>query len=364
MLRTRIRELERQIALEDHDISFGLSDNAHKLDLERLLKESREAYKAKLAEARLLREAWDATAEAARRSMYDINAPILLNELMTSAGRHTSMIHYRLATDTAIVIDIQMPENMIVLANEEIMKLQMLDLDKSNLYVIGYVPIDKMDKLNINSKAEVYVNDEVSFRAKVMTLAVRTSELPSNLQSAFSRNTMVPLAVFEIEGGQVVPFWALTADLPVSIRIPNIRFKRLEKEQKYIWFKTGEGLLDFSKEYLRQRREKRHMQQCAYEAGRDFAVSQKPHSEVADTLQGSSLYHVHIACFKDGNEAEALVEKLRKQGYDRAKKIEAGAYSRVVVASCPTEAEAAALVREVRKTTKYKDACLWKQERK
>ena len=214
VLRTRIRELERQIALEDHDISFGLSDNAHKLDLERLLKESREAYKAKLAEARLLREAWDATAEAARRSMYDINAPILLNELMTSAGRHTSMIHYRLATDTAIVIDIQMPENMIVLANEEIMKLQMLDLDKSNLYVIGYVPIDKMDKLNINSKAEVYVNDEVSFRAKVMTLAVRTSELPSNLQSAFSRNTMVPLAVFEIEGGQVVPFWALTATCP------------------------------------------------------------------------------------------------------------------------------------------------------
>ena len=58
------------------------------------------------------------------------------------------------------------------------------------------------------------------------------------------------------------------------------------------------------------------------------------------------------------------MEKLRKQGYDRAKKIEAGAYSRVVVASCPTEAEAAALVREVRKTTKYKDACLWKQERK
>ena len=100
---------------------------------------------------------------------------------------------------------------------------------------------------------------------------------------------------------------------------------------------------------MRQRREKRHMQQRAYETGRDFAVSQKPHSEVADTLQGSSLYHVHIACFKDGNEAEALVEKLRKQGYDRAKKIEAGAYSRVVVASCPTEAEAAALVREVRK---------------
>lgn len=365
VLRTRIRELERQIALEDHNISFGLSDNAHKLDLERLLKESREAYKAKLAEARLLREAWDATAEAARRSMYDINNPLLLNELiMTPEGRHTSMMHYRLATDTAIVTDIQIPENMIVLANEEIMKLQMLDLNKSNLYIIGYVPIDKMDKLNMNSKAEIYVNNEVSFRAKVMTLAVRTSELPSNLQSAFSRNTMVPLAVFEVEDGQVVPFWTLTADLPVSIRIPNIRFKRSEKEQKYIWFKTGEGLLDFSKEYLRQRREKQHMQQRAYEAGRDFAASQKPHSEVTDTLQSSFLYHVHIACFKDGNEAEALVEKLRKQGYDRAKKIEAGAYSRVVIASCPTEAEAAALVREVRKTTKYKDAWLWKQERK
>lgn len=366
VLRTRVHELERQIALEDHNISFGLSDNAHKLDLERLLKESREAYKAKLAEARLLREVKDATAEAARNSMYDINSPVLLNDLiMNQEVRSSLMMHYRLATDSAIVTDVRMPDNTVVLAEEEIMQLQMLDLNKSNLYVIGYVPIDKMDRLNINSEGEIYVSDEVSFRAKVMTLAVRTSELPPSLRSAFSRNTTVPLAVFEIAEGQIIPFWALTTDLPVSIRIPNVRFRRSEDEQKYIWFRTGKGLLDSSREYLERRREWRQMQRRADEAGRrDLAASRKPHPEVTDTLRSSFLYHVHVACFKDGNEAEALVEKLKKQGYDRARKIETGAYSRVVVASCATEAEAAALVREVRKTTRYKDAWLWKQERK
>ena len=365
VLRTRIRELERQIALEDHNISFGLSDNAHKLDLERLLKESREAYKAKLVEARLLREVSDATSEAARRSKYDIDNPLLLNEvIMDTEGRRTSMVYYRLATDTAIVTDIQMPENTIVLANEEIMKLQMLDLDKSNLYVIGYVPVDKMDKLNMNSEAEVYVNDDVSFRAKVTTLAVRTSELPSNLQSTFSRNTMVLLAVFEIEDGQIVPFWALTADLPVSIRIPNIRFKRLKKEQKYIWFKTGEGLFDSSKEYLKQRREKQHMQQRTDEAERNFVTSQGSQSEVTDAQQSGSLYHVLVACFKDRNEAKTLVEQLKRQGYSGAKSIETGTYLRVAIASCSTETEAETLANEVRKTTEYKDAWMWKQERK
>ena len=40
VLEVKIAELRKQIALESHNISFGLSDNSHKMDLERELKES------------------------------------------------------------------------------------------------------------------------------------------------------------------------------------------------------------------------------------------------------------------------------------------------------------------------------------
>lgn len=41
VLQVKIAELRKQIAVESHNISFGLSDNSHKLDLERELRRPR-----------------------------------------------------------------------------------------------------------------------------------------------------------------------------------------------------------------------------------------------------------------------------------------------------------------------------------
>ena len=46
VLRAKMTELQRQIDLEDHNIRFGLSDNVHKLQLEREYKETDEELKA------------------------------------------------------------------------------------------------------------------------------------------------------------------------------------------------------------------------------------------------------------------------------------------------------------------------------
>ena len=40
VMKVRIEELRKQILAEDHNISFGLSDNSHKLDLQRQLREA------------------------------------------------------------------------------------------------------------------------------------------------------------------------------------------------------------------------------------------------------------------------------------------------------------------------------------
>ena len=55
VMKVRIEELRKQILAEDHNISFGLSDNSHKLDLQRQLREAEAKLRALQGELDALR---------------------------------------------------------------------------------------------------------------------------------------------------------------------------------------------------------------------------------------------------------------------------------------------------------------------
>lgn len=67
VLRAKMTELQRQIDLEDHNIRFGLSDNVHKLQLEREYKETEEELKALQRRLQVLKKAIDESREAVER---------------------------------------------------------------------------------------------------------------------------------------------------------------------------------------------------------------------------------------------------------------------------------------------------------
>lgn len=67
VLRAKMKELQRQIDLEDHNIRFGLSDNVHKLQLEREYKETEEELKALQRRLQVLKKAIDESKEAVER---------------------------------------------------------------------------------------------------------------------------------------------------------------------------------------------------------------------------------------------------------------------------------------------------------
>ena len=67
VLRAKLQELKRQIELEDHNIRFGLSDNVHKLNLEREYKETEEELKAEQRRLYVLQKAIDESKDAVDR---------------------------------------------------------------------------------------------------------------------------------------------------------------------------------------------------------------------------------------------------------------------------------------------------------
>lgn len=128
------------------------------------------------------------------------------------------------------------------------MSKQHLNLEANNLKVVAYVPVDKMSKINNNSRAEVVVNKDVSFKAAVTVLGTRTEMIPENLRSYFSKKNTAVIAILHLDKNQTVPLWALASGMPVSVRIKNYSWfsKEEEKPQSdkpdYLWFTTGQGM--------------------------------------------------------------------------------------------------------------------------
>lgn len=245
VLEVEIAGLKKQIEIEQHNVSLGLSSNSHKLDLERLLEKSEARRKALNHEINTLRRMKRETtprytAKKSRKKNEPENAGQIYDNIRASSMR--GAISYRLASDSAIITSVSAPSQMIFFAKEEILTTQHLNLDDNNLQVIAYVPVKRIHKITNHTRAKVIVSDKVDLDAHVSSLGLRTAEIPTNLQSYFTKNTVAIVAVLQFEPGQSVPFWAVTSGLPVTVRIRNWDWENKQSGNDYWWFTTGKGL--------------------------------------------------------------------------------------------------------------------------
>lgn len=244
VLKVKIQGLKRQIEVESHNTSLGLSSNSHKMDLERQLNESEAKMAALRHETNVLRRMKRQTTPKFASSPKNVGPTEqgqIYDNIRDSGMR--SAINFRLAGDSSIITNVNAPERMIFFAKEEILSLQHLNLDANNLQVVAYVPVDKIHRINNKTKAKIIVSDEVSLEASVSSLGLRTETIPENLRSYFTKNTISLVATFRFEPDQTVPFWAVTSGLPVRIRVRNwdMRGKK-DKSDNYLWFTTSKGL--------------------------------------------------------------------------------------------------------------------------
>lgn len=242
VLRVRIAELRRQLAVEDHNISFGLNDNEYKLKLEKELAESEEELKGLQRKLRVLRQAAGETEEAVGNSKVDGKIlrfeHVRKKDMMKKGG----LLRYSIAVDTSVVTKVWIPELVTVLKGENIIQTQSFDLHRNNLSVVGYIPVNQMHKINRNTQVEVIINDDISFSAHVNLLGTRTEVIPEALRSKLSKDYMAIVVNFSIDPDQILPFWALVKHVPVTIRVHNLR-KEKKTKVDYIPFNTTSGVV-------------------------------------------------------------------------------------------------------------------------
>lgn len=250
--KVRIAELRKQISLENHNIQFGLSDNSHRMDLERMLNEALAMLKAMQAEAGMLAGMRHST-DPSRRGIHGGNGAQVYDNIglrsMQAARR------YRLATDSAIIVNIVAPDRMVFFEKELLMTAQHLNLTDNNLHVVAYIPPDKIHNITYNSLAEIVVNENLSFDAHVSIIGMRTEEIPENLRSYFTKKNTALIAKLDIDFDQRIPFWSVASGLPVTIRIKNLDTWKSDSPSNYLWVTTGAGVSEESLvEYQNRRR--------------------------------------------------------------------------------------------------------------
>ena len=242
VLQVRISELERQLAVEDHNIKFGLSDNHNKLRTEQELSETREQYKALRKKLGIL---WNAITQGQQSVQRLTNgghgylrvADMRNVKLLDSLG----VVRHSIAVDSSIVTEKLVPTYSLVLRGEPIMTSQGLNLADNNVSVVAYVKPDQMKYINYHTKAKVIVTDKISYTASVLMLGARTEEIPGELRSTLSRDHTASIVVFNIDPDQDVPFWSLINGLPVMLRINKFR-EGTSNIDDYIIFNTTYGI--------------------------------------------------------------------------------------------------------------------------
>ena len=258
VLKVRIKELKKQLETEDHNIRFGLSDNLKKMKIEQELAEAEEQYNAQRRKLGVLWNALDQTKKAVQKT-YNNNSGFLRVQDMRNVElmKELGLVRYSIAVDSGIVTKVYVPELTLVLRGEPIISLQSFDLHRNNLSVVTYVMPRDMKHINRNTKAEVFVNDDVSFNASVLMLGTRTEEIPGELRSTLSRDHTAVIVVMGVDTGQVIPFWTLVKNIPVRIRINNIESKMQKDEvTDYMMFHTTHGLIRPGDKYYETLQEK------------------------------------------------------------------------------------------------------------
>lgn len=241
VLKARQKELKRQIDIEDHNIRFGLSNNVHKLNLEREYKETEEELKAERRKLYVMQKAMNEANEAVDRlGEVDHNGSRIQNIRNKQKMAEMGFVNYAIAVDSSVVTKNWVSELSLVLKGEDIIETQCFDLKKMKTNVMAYVLPRQARKLNSGYKATVIVNRDISYNATVIAMGVRTEEIPPELRNNLSRDHIAAIAVLNIDDGQLIPFWSLVNNMPVKVRIHNLHYKNTKPED-YFMQKTPRG---------------------------------------------------------------------------------------------------------------------------
>ncbi|MEY8688113.1 SPOR domain-containing protein [Bacteroides sp. AN502(2024)] len=359
VLKVRIAELEKQLATEDHNIRFGLSDNHNKLRTEQELAEAREQYKALRRKLGVL---WNAVSQS-NKSLSKLNnnghgyvriVHMYDYELLQKLG----LVYYSVAMDSALVTKKYVPASSLTLRGEPIMSLQSLNARDNNLIVVAYVLPDDMKYVNYHSKAEIIVNDEISYTGTVMMLGARTEEIPGELRNTLSRDHTAAIVIFDIDPNQDIPYWSLSDGVPVRIRIN--KFKDREPiVGDYIIYNTTTGVYPETLMHAQHKCSKDgdhvvlvHHHDSVH-TDKDSVRTVAPDSTVVKNKtpvthpsdfvasgNATGPYHIIVASGQDKSGAERQVKMLRLRGYKYAKVFSADGYHRVSLCSYATKAEA------------------------
>lgn len=245
VLKVRIKELKKQLETEDHNIRFGLSDNLKKMKIEQELAEAEEQYNAQRRKLGVLWTALNQTNQAVKKASNNNNGFLRVQDMRNvKLMKELGLVRYSIAVDSGIVTKVYVPELILVLRGEPIISIQSFDLHRNNVSVVAYVMPNQMKHINRNTQAEVFVTDDVSFKASVLMLGTRTEEIPGELRSTLSRDHTAVIVVLGVDTGQVIPFWTLVKNIPVRIRVNNIDSDIQEDEvSDYMMFHTTHGLI-------------------------------------------------------------------------------------------------------------------------
>ena len=241
VLQAKKQELKRQIAVEDHNIRFGLSDNAYKLQLERDYKETEEELKALQRRLQVMRKTIEESQEAVDRLSEVSTGFTIQNIRNKNKMKSMGLIHYVVAADSGLVTRNWISEYSLVLRGEDVIETQSFDLEKDNVYIMAYVTPDRAKYINRGFKANVIVNDDVEYTATVVSMGARTEHIPETYRNNLSKNHTAAIAVLRIDHGQEIPFWSLVNGMPVLIRFNNRDYKDVKPEE-YMQLKTPKGL--------------------------------------------------------------------------------------------------------------------------
>lgn len=242
VLRARMEEIKRQIDVEDHNIRFGLSDNVHKLKLERDYKETEEQLKAQQRKLYVLQKAIGESKEAVERIGEVNNGGFTIQHVRNKQKmKDLGLVHYTVAADSSLVTRNWISEMSLVLRGENIIETQSFDLEKDNVYIMAYVTPDRAKYINRGFKATVIVNDDVEYTATVVSMGARTEPIPEAYRNNLSKDHIAAIAVLRIDPGQRIPFWSLVNGMPVLIRFNNRDYQDVMPEE-YMQLKSPRGL--------------------------------------------------------------------------------------------------------------------------
>ena len=241
VLRAKMQELKRQIDLEDHNIRFGLSDNVHKLKLEREYKETQEELKALQRRLQVLQQAIDESKEAVERLGEVSSGFSIQNVRNKERMKELGLVNHTIAADSGLVTRNWISELSLVLRGEDIIETQSFDLEKDNVYVMAYVTPERAKYINRGFKATIVVNDDIEYTATVVSMGARTEPIPEAYRNNLSKDHIAAIAVLRIDHGQKIPFWSLVNGMPVLIRFNNRDYKFVKPEE-YLQLKTPKGL--------------------------------------------------------------------------------------------------------------------------